>query len=64
MPMTREQFADYWRTLGPLDRSILADSLAIALGGGCSSCDTEKDEMCVACGSCRCDSHETCTRPA
>lgn len=64
MPMTREQFAAHVRNLNPLDRAILADSLDIALGGGCPACDTEKDQMCVACGSCRCDTHETCTRPA
>lgn len=47
-----------------LDRMFLADSLHIALLGGCGLCDTEHDEMCVGCGQCRCHRHDTCQRPA
>jgi hypothetical protein len=43
-----------------LDRALFADSLRIALIGGCGHCDTEPDEMCAACGSCRCDRHDDC----
>ncbi|MEV2203701.1 hypothetical protein AB0E11_27595 [Streptomyces fradiae] len=32
--------------------------------GMCPACDTAANERCVACGSCRCDRHDTCTRPA
>lgn len=47
----------------PIDRALFADSLRIALVGGCGHCDTEPDDMCVGCGSCNCDTHETCVRP-
>lgn len=30
----------------------------------CPACDTAAIERCVGCGSCRCDTHEHCTRPA
>lgn len=48
----------------PIDRAIFADSLDIALGGGCGLCDTERDHLCVGCGKCRCFDHDACTRPA
>jgi hypothetical protein len=48
----------------PIDRGIFADSLAIALDGGCGHCDTERDHMCVGCGLCRCEDHGDCERPA
>lgn len=32
--------------------------------GMCPACDTAAIERCVGCGSCRCDTHETCVRPA
>jgi hypothetical protein len=63
MATTREQFAHHVRRLDPIDRLFLVDSLDIAIGGGCPACDTEREHMCVACGSCRCDTHEHCTRP-
>ena len=31
--------------------------------GMCPACDTAAIERCVACGLCRCDSHEHCVRP-
>jgi hypothetical protein len=31
--------------------------------GCCPACDTMKAERCVACGKCRCDLHDQCTRP-
>ena len=31
--------------------------------GMCPACDTAAIERCVACGQCRCDTHETCIRP-
>jgi hypothetical protein len=31
--------------------------------GMCPGCDTAAIERCVGCGSCRCDTHEHCTRP-
>lgn len=47
----------------PIDRAIFADSLDIALGGGCGLCDTEYDHLCVGCGNCRCYDHDTCVCP-
>jgi hypothetical protein len=44
----------------PIDRALFADSLAIALEGGCGHCDTERDHLCAACGNCRCYDHDTC----
>lgn len=32
--------------------------------GMCPACDTTPIERCTACGSCRCDRHDTCVRPA
>jgi hypothetical protein len=46
-----------------IDRSILVDSLDIALDGGCGHCDTVRDHLCVGCGKCRCFDHDTCARP-
>lgn len=48
----------------PIDRMLLADSLDIALGGGCGLCGTEASHMCAGCGRCNCHDHTTCTRPA
>jgi hypothetical protein len=53
---------------GPLHRAdvellFLLDSLDIAAEGGCPACDTELDQMCAACGLCRCERHDACTRP-
>lgn len=48
----------------PIDRALLADSLDIALGGGCGLCDTERTHMCAGCGRCNCHDHTTCSRPA
>ena len=31
--------------------------------GMCPACDTAAIERCVACGRCRCDTHEDCIRP-
>lgn len=61
--MTRRpaSFAEAMAT--PFDRGAFLDSLEIHLDGGCGVCDTEADEMCAACGRCRCDRHDTCTRP-
>lgn len=47
-----------------LDRLFFADDFDLAVSGGCPACGLEADQMCVACGSCNCDTHETCTRPA
>lgn len=47
----------------PIDRAILADSLDIALDGGCGRCDTEATHMCAGCGRCNCHTHTTCVRP-
>lgn len=47
----------------PIDRMLLADSLHIALDGGCGHCDTEADHMCAGCGRCNCHTHDTCVRP-
>lgn len=52
------------RPLTATDRALLAESLEIALTGGCGLCDTTADEMCVACDLCRCDRHDDCTRTA
>ncbi|MGW0579936.1 hypothetical protein ACWD25_29110 [Streptomyces sp. NPDC002920] len=49
--------------LDPIARHALADSLDIALAGGCGLCDTEATHMCAACGRCNCHDHTTCTRP-
>lgn len=59
----RAGFAAHVRTLDPIDRLFLLDSLDIALDGGCPACDTEHGHMCAACGQCRCETHENCTRP-
>lgn len=32
--------------------------------GMCPACDTTPIERCTACGSCRCDRHDNCARPA
>jgi hypothetical protein len=32
--------------------------------GTCPACDTTVIERCAACGSCRCDRHDNCARPA
>lgn len=48
----------------PIDRGIFADSLDIALDGGCGLCDTERDHMCAGCGRCNCHNHTTCVRPS
>lgn len=32
--------------------------------GMCPACDTTALERCAACGSCRCDRHDDCVRPA
>lgn len=47
----------------PIDRATLADSIDIALSGGCGLCDTEPTHMCVGCGRCNCYDHTTCARP-
>jgi len=47
----------------PIDRMILADSLGIALAGGCGRCDTENTHMCAGCGRCNCHDHTACVRP-
>ncbi|MGO4749361.1 hypothetical protein AB4212_12145, partial [Streptomyces sp. 2MCAF27] len=39
------------------------DVLELLFGGGCPVCELEGDEMCVGCGRCNCDRHETCVRP-
>lgn len=52
------------RHTDPIDRMLLADSLHIALDGGCGRCDTEATHMCVACGRCNCHDHTACVRPA
>lgn len=49
-------------TRAAVTRALLADSLEIALLGGCGLCDTEADHMCAACGRCRCHTHDKCTR--
>jgi hypothetical protein len=46
------------------DQLLLADDLELAITGGCPTCGLEANQMCVACGSCNCDRHDTCTRPA
>lgn len=46
-----------------IDWLIAEDEAETEATGGCPACDTQHDEMCVACGSCRCDRHDTCTRP-
>lgn len=43
---------------------LAADDIRIDRAGGCSACGLEHDEMCVCCGRCNCDTHESCTRPA
>lgn len=48
----------------PLDRMLLADSLEIAIDGGCGLCGTEKLLLCAACGQCNCQRHDDCVRPA
>lgn len=47
----------------PIARMALADSIDIALTGGCGLCDTEHTHMCAGCGRCNCHDHTTCTRP-
>lgn len=43
-----------------IDRMLFADSLEIALGGGCGLCGTERLHLCAGCGRCRCYDHDTC----
>ncbi|TJZ41209.1 hypothetical protein FCH28_37625 [Streptomyces piniterrae] len=50
-------------TTAQLDRLDAATALHLSLTGGCPACDLEPDEMCVACGLCNCDRHDTCVRP-
>lgn len=47
-----------------IDRMLLAEDLELALTGGCPACGLQADQMCAACDSCNCDSHEGCVRPA
>lgn len=42
-------------------RRVLAE---LQEDGMCPACDTTDLERCVACGSCRCDRHDSCVRPA
>lgn len=46
-----------------IDRMLMAADLENSLLGGCPFCDLEYDQMCVGCGQCNCDTHETCVRP-
>ncbi|MGK5730223.1 hypothetical protein [Streptomyces sp. URMC 124] len=46
-----------------IDRLRLAESVRIALTGGCGLCDTDAVELCAACKRCRCHRHDDCTRP-
>jgi len=52
------------RTYTALDRLLFADDFDLSVSGGCPACGLEADWMCVCCGSCNCDTHETCVRPA
>ncbi|MEU7092991.1 hypothetical protein [Kitasatospora aureofaciens] len=47
-----------------IDRMLADDEVETEATGGCPACDTQAIEMCAACGSCRCDTHENCIRPA
>ncbi|MEU4296414.1 hypothetical protein [Kitasatospora aureofaciens] len=61
---TQPQTATSRRALDALiDWLIAEDEAETEATGGCPACDTQHDEMCVACGSCRCDTHERCVRP-
>lgn len=52
------------RKFTALDRLLFADDFDLAVSGGCPACGLEADWMCVGCGSCNCDTHEHCVRPA
>ncbi|MCX3059587.1 hypothetical protein [Streptomyces beihaiensis] len=45
-----------------IDRLLFLDDFELCLTGGCFACGLEADQMCVACGLCNCDRHDTCTR--
>ncbi|MFF2612339.1 hypothetical protein [Kitasatospora sp. NPDC058046] len=47
-----------------IDRLLAEDEAETEATGGCPACDTQAIEMCVGCGSCRCDRHDDCERPA
>lgn len=51
-------------TLDELNALFFADDLELSLTGGCPACGLEHDQMCVGCGRCNCDRHDTCVRPA
>lgn len=40
------------------------DDAELEAAGGCGGCGLEADQMCVGCGRCNCDRHDSCTRPA
>lgn len=50
------------RVQDAIDRLILLDALELDLSGGCGACGLESHQMCVCCGLCNCDRHDTCTR--
>jgi len=52
------------RPFTALDRLLFADDFDLAVSGGCPACGLEAGQMCVGCGSCNCDTHENCVRPA
>jgi hypothetical protein len=52
------------RPFTALDRLLFADDFDLAVSGGCPACGLEAGWVCVACGSCNCDTHENCVRPA
>lgn len=47
-----------------VDRALFSDDFDLAVSGGCFACGLEADQMCVGCGSCNCDTHGNCVRPA
>ncbi|MFD9422249.1 MULTISPECIES: hypothetical protein [unclassified Streptomyces] len=46
-----------------VDLTTALDDAELDESGGCGACGLEAGQMCVACGCCNCDRHDTCVRP-
>ncbi|MFJ7592507.1 hypothetical protein ACIQZO_35080 [Streptomyces sp. NPDC097617] len=46
-----------------LDLAMALDDAGLDASGGCGVCGLEAGQMCVACGHCNCDRHDSCKRP-
>jgi hypothetical protein len=46
-----------------IDLSTALDDDDLDESGGCGTCGLEAEQMCVGCGRCNCDRHDSCKRP-